>query len=271
MRTFRFLGMALIATLVCVNFAACSSDSIENEEEIIANQKKLVEMKGMEYGDFTFSYDEKGRLITSIYGDKSTYAWGIGAIIQTENNYVSTYILNEENFIVKIQGSGYVPEYTYNFHNQLVRVEDRGYTERTCSWEGENLEIVMRDFTKDENNQEVADEIYTIEYSGKTCKGYNPMLVQQVFKEEQLMTAHPELYGLRSNQLINKVNMERKYFEYVYEEETDSWKYVREYSIIDVAEHSYTFDDDGYIESCTVKTTEEDGNTEIEIYTFKWE
>ena len=47
MRTFRLIETALLAILVCVNFIACSSDTPEpekNEEGVVTNQKKLVEI-----------------------------------------------------------------------------------------------------------------------------------------------------------------------------------------------------------------------------------
>lgn len=47
MKTFRLIGMALLAVVMCVNFASCSDDDdpIKNDDGIITNQKKLMEIK----------------------------------------------------------------------------------------------------------------------------------------------------------------------------------------------------------------------------------
>jgi hypothetical protein len=47
MKTFRLIGMALLAVVMCVNFTSCSDDDdpIKNDDGIITNQKKLMEIK----------------------------------------------------------------------------------------------------------------------------------------------------------------------------------------------------------------------------------
>ena len=42
MKTLRFIGMALFAVLMCVNFASCSSDDDLNEENDNKKTKKLL-------------------------------------------------------------------------------------------------------------------------------------------------------------------------------------------------------------------------------------
>ena len=71
MRTFRLLGMALLAIVMCANFTACSSDDdevIKDDDGVITNQKKLVEIKSTsDDGETTlweYSYDTKGRLVS---------------------------------------------------------------------------------------------------------------------------------------------------------------------------------------------------------------
>ena len=34
MKTFRFIGMALLAIVMCVNFASCSDDDEEEEKQV---------------------------------------------------------------------------------------------------------------------------------------------------------------------------------------------------------------------------------------------
>ena len=95
MKTFRFIGMALFAILVCVNFAACSSgddDPTEEPEEggVVVSGKKNKKIVGTSeespYSEtYTFSYDSKGRLIEATeieeegYGKDTetyTFTWG---------------------------------------------------------------------------------------------------------------------------------------------------------------------------------------------------
>ena len=46
MQTFRLIGMALLAIVMCVNFTSCSDDEEEptkNDDGIISNQKQLMQ------------------------------------------------------------------------------------------------------------------------------------------------------------------------------------------------------------------------------------
>ena len=48
MKTFRLIGMALLAVVMCENFTSCSDDEekpTKNDDGIITNQKKLMEIK----------------------------------------------------------------------------------------------------------------------------------------------------------------------------------------------------------------------------------
>ena len=46
MKTFRLIGIAIMAILISVNFASCSSDDdeepIKNDDGVITNQKQLI-------------------------------------------------------------------------------------------------------------------------------------------------------------------------------------------------------------------------------------
>ena len=69
MKTFRLIGMALLA--LCVTFASCSSDDEEttkNEDGIVTNQKRLVELRMTEENEVSitqYSYDSQGRLVSA--------------------------------------------------------------------------------------------------------------------------------------------------------------------------------------------------------------
>lgn len=68
---------------------------------------------------------------------------------------------------------------------------------------------------------------------------------------------HPELIGLRCSQLPDQI-------------------YNKDDDYEDIEELTYTFDKDGYVESCTVVGTYKNlsnntTDTEATIYTFTWE
>ena len=70
MRTFRLIGMALLA--VCVSFASCSDDDepSKNDDGVITNQKLLVELRMTDEDGVSimeYSYDSKGKLLSANY------------------------------------------------------------------------------------------------------------------------------------------------------------------------------------------------------------
>ena len=80
------------------------------------------------------------------------------------------------------------------------------------------------------------EDIHELSYSGKTCKGYLPIMVWSVDDLRPLLEAHPELAGMRCNQLPDKI-----YSKDEIDETTE--------------QYTYTFDKDGYVESCTEVST----------------
>ena len=66
MKTFRLIGMALLAVVMSMNFTSCSDDDepSKNDDGVITNQKQLVELR-MTYEDEVsiteYSYDSKDR------------------------------------------------------------------------------------------------------------------------------------------------------------------------------------------------------------------
>ena len=67
MKTFRFIGMALFAILMCVNLSSCSSsddDPTEEKEEggVVVSGKKITKIVGtgvFKNVTYTFKYDDK--------------------------------------------------------------------------------------------------------------------------------------------------------------------------------------------------------------------
>ncbi len=275
MKTFRLIGMALLAILGSMNFIACSSDDdeelIKNDDGIIINQKRLIQTKIVGDGESDISeytYDNNGKLLsateTYLYSsgrkDIRTYTitWGANKIIEnsdgrdrssfacTFKNGLITHTSRSEG--INLRNTAFI----YNSNKQLIKLDsgEHGYTSYT--WHGEKL-AKRTSIYKHNSNDEV---IYEFSYSGKTCKGYFPIMVWYVNDLCPLMIAHPELVGMRCNQLPDQICYKEKYYE-------------------EIAKYTYTFDNDGYIESCTeesfYKNFNETWTPYTRIFTFTWE
>lgn len=247
-------GMALVAVLISVNFAACSSenDPTEEKEEVISQTKKIVEIKRTDAkGSSVFSYDEKNRLIKYECGESPfDYTWGNNVIIKGN----TTYYLKDD-LIIK---HSYEGRLIYNSFNQLITygLED-GHSISTGSYIWENGNVT---------EATVMHYNIKINYSNKTCKGHFPLMAVALFENNinypqgyyeytALYMAHPELVGIKTKNLPNKISTFN-----------DSMETV---CLIE-----YTFTQDGYIESCTVEETQVyhgEKNKRTIIYTFKWQ
>lgn len=315
MKTFRFIGMALLTVVMCVNFTSCSSDDeednpIKNEDGIIINQKKLMEIKQTDdegYIDiYRFSYDNKGRL-TSITNKEDKYpddiisfTWGNNTIIVTYEDNSRTYTLTD-NLVRKEQNNdGISKTFTYNSSNQLTKVDEidsRYGHDYSYTYTWDNGKIVKHVYK--ENNYSESSYVYEYTYNGKTCQGWFPNMGDEGWEpldDDCIFFAHPELIGMRTNQLpeqiFSKDTDTSEYYDEYYKE-----TYKAEYTYEDTSKFDYELDKEGYVESCTVTytsvatikhsfsdkngdgvitdderdVTETRTDTDIIIYTFKWE
>ena len=268
MKTVRLIGMAFLAIVMCVNLTACSNDDdpTQNDDGIITNQKKLMQIKMVDSGESIiteYTYDSNGRLVSAMHTEQydgkeytSTYTitWGANKIIESRNGKATTYTF-EDGLITHTSGKdgGDLDntDFTYNGHNQLVKLQYNENEYISYTWQSEKLtKMTWHEQYNDDSDEELS-------YSGKTCKGYLPIMVWCVDDLHPLLEAHPELVGMRCNQLPDQIS-----------EKNDS------YESIDKC--TYTFDKDGYIESCTVELTYKhldinETRTETTIYTFTWE
>jgi YD repeat-containing protein len=262
MKTFRLIGMALLA--VCVSFASCSSDDEEpakNDDGVITNQKLLVELRMTdEDGESViteYSYDSKGKLLSanrrdSDYGREYTITWGANKIIESGNRDAITYTLEDGLITHTSDSDGGDLEnatFTYNANKQLIKLQYSENEYTVFTWQGEKLTKMTWNFSD--------EDIYELSYSGKTCKGYLPIMVWNVDDLRPLLEAHPELVGMRCNQLPDKAYSKEEIYEIT-------------------EQYTYTFDKDGYVESCTEVSTYkrldiDETRTETTIYTFTWE
>lgn len=258
MKTFRLIGLAVMAIMVSVNLSSCSKDDdpTKNDDGIVIGEKKLVQMilVNEEVGYYStktydFEYDSKDRLISititavpnefNNYPKRINYIWANNIIIEQDGDYTNTY--NIEGDLVNTIKESYgndeteLVSFSYNSKKQLTALKstyiDDGdtYTEY-YTWNNERLVL--------------CDDI-EFTYSGKTCKGYIPFDFMDIGLEYyDLFVAHPELAGVRTSQLPDK----------------------KIYDDGDIVEYSYAFDKDGYLESYTDKYGDWIG-----VCKFKWE
>lgn len=314
MKTFRLIGMALLAVVMSINFTSCSDDDeepIKNDDGIITNQKRLMEIKETNAEGsieiYTFSYDSKGRLIsvTDSWNGKEYYTtrftWGNNTIIATDDDDdANTYTLTD-NLVRKQQGDGeYSKIFTYNSSNQLIKVDemDERHSSDDCSYTYTWDNGKMTKHIYKENNSEKS-YVYEYTYNGKTCKGWFPNMEDEgwdALDDDYIFFAHPELVGMRTNQLPEQIfSKDTEIYEYYDEYFKETCK--SEYTYEDTVKFEYKLDKDGYVESCTVtytyvnttkqsftdkngdgvitdderNVTETRTETDITIYSFKWE
>lgn len=301
MRTFRLLGMALIAILVSVNFASCSSDDdeiIKDDDGVITSEKKLVEIQET-YKEYikimTFSYDSKSKLISIVEKDYDSsksdiinITWGENTVTESENGESITYSLTDGLVRTGLETDGYKYSFAYNSSKQLTTYQygdKHDSSTRTFAWENGRVTKIVYD-----------GEISEITYDSKTCKGYFPLMVIMVEDDFKVMLAHPELIGMRTTQLPSQsyskdVQKGEYYDDYI--KETNKYENIYE----STTKFTYKLNSDGYVESVTMVETDvqtskysfQDNNgdgvisddernitnthtdTGTRTYTFKWE
>lgn len=266
MKTFRLIGAALLAVLMCANFASCSKDDDAkntdvggNDEggnqEVTVNEKKLVKM-AINDETYTFSYDDEGRLCSAteidIYGnttDKYEYQfiWGDDAVVVKYertggygSDYTETYTLTLKNGLVRSSEYGNATIY-YNSSNRFIRSEEvTDGINIDAIWDKDKFVSVERYFRNDSFTEYEASLTY-----GETCKkGYFPLIPEMIdFDCNILFMAHPEIAGMRTNQLPNTYSPDDEEFSLTYE-----------------------YDKEGYISK--IKMKNEDGDSET--YTLTW-
>lgn len=261
MRTFRLIETALLSLILCINLASCSNDEnspIENTDNVTTTQKKLIQLKKVDDRGYYFiskySYGNDGKLSSATctwneYSDTYTVSWGANVVIESYNKEATTFTL--ENGLIKHMSIENAI-FSYNSSNQIIKMQNGGMFTYIYTWEGDKLTS---------RTYKMGDEEDTFEYiySGKTCKGYLPIMIKDVEDDNHpLMEAHPEMIGMRCYQLPDQVYYKR-----------NNYEYTRKYT--------YTFDKDGYVESCTEVETDKslsDNTTYINnttLYTFIWE
>lgn len=257
----KFKWMMLFCMIALLGISACSSDDGDVTEKkdgsgVVVGRKKLVKLvektnEGTEYGTAyvtKFTYDNEGHLVkTTGYGYHLTFVWEQGRIVQTINygQRADTCVYELANNLVN---SWYAPRYgsdflSYSSSSQLLSVStDMSGIYATYKWS--QGKMVETDYG-------YGDRSYTLSYSGKTCNGYNPLVVKHAdIGCGDITYAHPELFGLSTTQLYEKMESD---------DGTATWYY------------SYEFDGDGYVTKATETYTYINGKKSTKTYTFTWE
>lgn len=248
MKTFKMIGIALMAVLMCVNFTSCSEDDdlTKGEDGLLTSGKKLVKMVESWEGEtdlvWTFNYDNNGRLLKAVLEDSDTYdiTWGDNKIVCKVNDDYTRTLTLADGLVQEVAPNSEI--YTYNKANRLIDVEDIDGYGITATWKNDKL-ISVSDYVV--NHTKYGDCTLTYETSCK--KGYSPyipLLMDNMSECVGLFIAHPELAGIRTTQLPASYTYESHTFSF-----TDSY--------------TYEFDKDGYISKIHLHQGEYKGTTTL--------
>ncbi len=183
MKTMRFFGVALVATVLSMGFTACSDDDDDNKSnsgggngnngELLTyttddisfittpagDQMLLTGVSGMNYEDEEFDYDEKGRCISapSDWGDDFTISYDpyLIEIPRYRNTityglwfYASGYLGRAiDRYKYDDETDTETMDCSYDSEGHLTKMsadsEDLGYITATFTWEGGDLTKVV--------------------------------------------------------------------------------------------------------------------------------
>ena len=155
MKTFRFIGVALLTVLVSVSFFACGDDEDDggNGDKPSPTNKRLVKIT-TEEGNTTFcneyTYDSKGRVV-KVVNKKNGNNTGHTIYTYTDNlivkkqYYTSGSVVNEtqyelENGLIVKKSYGKYIHYTYNNGYLATLTRSKGGVLYNCTWRDENLQ-----------------------------------------------------------------------------------------------------------------------------------
>ena len=205
------IGMALMAVLMCVNFASCSKDDSTEEGGGVSGKKLVkVECNNKDADFYEFTYDAEGRLATAKVGERYDNEDDDYFIFKWDDkNHVEIIGDNEEwdllleNGLVQFADED---EFTYDAANKFIKAEGRygeAFREFNATWNGDKL---MKIEYKD---RKITEFTY-----GKTCEnGYFPFFYDYIdFDYSILFMAHPELIGMRNKQLPESITTTDSYY-----------------------------------------------------------
>lgn len=237
MKTFRMIGIAMLAVIMCVNFTACSEDDDNSPTNHPTNANKLgsvmiydIENNKKELNDIIkFEYDKNGNVVKVYeqYGNNSDeiditeYIWDSNKSITSywENDEYIKYTLTN-NQITDILSHEYV-WYVWMEEREL----DEDFYRCTYDKDGNLIEILFKDNEEDDyelvneqtwNNGQLSmakdydyERVITLHYDNQTCKNFFPLLADYIanneFSDDYIFMAQPELLGVRTSKLPSKI------------------------------------------------------------------
>ena len=264
MKTFRIIGMLLVAIIMGVNFTSCKPDDTTEDEPVEETTKKLVKFC---HGnrETILKYDDQGHFIeySEVMGLDSvfhtytyTYVWKENAIEITlgmDGVAMEKSTLDIENGLASGISDNplvYTSSFKYNSANRLIESTNFMGTQ-SIEWNDDKLTATCSNTFVNTKN-----ESFTYE-NNYTTKGYNPLIPYTVSSTEMLFVAHPELAGLATQKLFNS------------ESSSSSTTGGNEYTFS--YKYEYGFDEDGYVNKVIVRHNEEDCEHVESEYTFVWE
>ncbi len=157
MKTLRFLGMALVATVLSAGFCACSDDddasSPSSDGAIIkTDDGAQLLLSSIKYGsstEYKFTYDEEGRC-TYVYGDCYDYdiSYNPYKIICDDEDQ------DEMKLNFSFNGSGYVTKISGSWSSKGTNWEDSGTCTINISYDGDHPTKITESYSGKETDEE---------------------------------------------------------------------------------------------------------------------
>ena len=259
------MGTAMLAFFMCVNLASCSKENtegeggenIENPEEngiALAGGKRLMKVESFN-DNFTFEYDEKGRLTKAEYRErfnkdnistttitkKYAFVWRDNTIDVTEGDKITILNIKDGHVTTHEEYPLHENDETYGYSKGRLSTAYDSDRSDNYLWKGDTLMSIA--------TSTPYERYCVLTYEkGQSCKaGYMPLIPDMMgFGCEAFFTAHPELVGVRTNILPDTY---------------DSHEYGK-------LVYTYKFDEEGYI----TKIKEEQVDKKVTYtYTLTWE
>ena len=166
MKTLRFIGMAIVAIIISVNFAACSDDDEDDNNPLIGtwinsegNATMTWTFKANGTGVEKYDDNEAGSELHEVYS--FTYTYDINALLEVEAKIVSTgetvtrLIKNQENSMTEEEMKARMRELSYlkippreQEKNKVLLLRGERLYEETTGELREQLEMVTQQFER---------------------------------------------------------------------------------------------------------------------------
>lgn len=285
MKTFRMIGMALLAILLSVNLVSCDNDddgtggeggAATGSSVSLGNGKKLVQMLEYSVQDEVqelmsmteLKYDAQGRVVEAKKKKKDDEgSWKPdNAKISWESNKVTLSFESYEDVFFTYMLSGgkiskgsisYWSEETgkWNTEGGKFIYDEDGHIKETFEEGGNGEKGELTLFIWNNDRLSLIDDgyySYNFRYDGQTCNGFNPMLyLLYGVNDYYIFIAHPELVGHETTHLPSKC---------IKDDSLGSMTTLLEYEL----------DSDGYVIGCTTCRGNE-YYSETRYYEFAWE